>query len=97
MIPNPSTPVGIPSLGLASAVAATVLELASVAWSRALASGSIGATLDERELAGILRHEMVQEKKKRRLELRIEEEVGTRSPQRKKLDERMDIMFIYIF
>lgn len=97
MIPNPSTPIGVPSLGLASAVAATVLELASVAWSRARASIPVGTTPNEPELAGILRDEMVQEKAARGLELRIQEEVGTRSRRRRKPDGRIDIMVIYSF
>ena len=78
---------------------ATVLSITVTAWPEALASGEINTGSCEPDIAGSLGKAMIAEKKRRAglaEQLRIEEEVGTRSNDTViRTDGRIDIKIIY--
>jgi hypothetical protein len=96
-IPHTSSAIGTPSLELEQAVVVTLLDMTSAAWARLKANGERLVRIHERQLAADLRSQMVEEKKARGLGIRIQEEVGTRSPTSSVPDGRIDIMIIHNF
>lgn len=82
-------------------IIATVLDITMVGWSYVLSSGTVSISSTEPEIAGHLGREMTLEKNRRprlKKQIRIEEEVGTRSsPMSNKPEGRIDIKIIYSF
>ena len=75
--------IGQPNFTVPRDIIATVLDIAVTGWLRVQASGEVNGTSPEVEIAGRLGRAMIAEKSHRpglRHQLRIEEEVGTRSP-----------------
>lgn len=91
--------IGSPSFDLATEVIATILDLLQVGWSRVLARKVLTCKSLEPDIAGQLGREVLAEKRRRGIQnLRIEEEVGTRSsPESPKPERRIDIKVIYSF
>jgi len=82
-------------------IIATVLDITVTSWIRVQSTKIVSATSHETEIAGYLGREMIKEKNQRpglENQLRIEEEVGTRSSFTiVKPDGRIDIKIIYSF
>lgn len=82
-------------------IIATVLDITMVGWSHVISSKQVSISSTEPEIAGHLGREMTLEKNSRsglKNQIRIEEEVGTRSsPTSKKPEGRIDIKIIYSF
>jgi hypothetical protein len=82
-------------------IIATVLDITMVGWSYVISSGKANISSTEPEIAGHLGREMTAEKNRRpglKNQLRIEEEVGTRSSLTSdKPEGRIDIKIIYSF
>ena len=92
-----SAAVGHPTLNLSRAVISSVLQLVPVAWTRVKSSKVVTVRSREQFIAGLLVEEMRAEAKARRLHIRIEEEIGTRSPGAQEPDGRIDIQIVYSF
>lgn len=102
MIPyNDPASIGSTSPAFLDDLIATVLSIVVMAWSEALASGEINTSSGEPDIAGSLGKAMIIEKNRRTgiaTQMRIEEEVGTRSSDEiVKTDGRIDIKIIYSF
>jgi hypothetical protein len=82
-------------------IIATVLDITMVGWSHVISSKQVSISSTEPEIAGHLGREMILEKNSRsglKNQIRIEEEVGTRSsPTSEKPEGRIDIKIIYSF
>ena len=91
--------IGSPSLGLDADAIATILDLLYSGWRTVVASGEVDGSSMEPVIAGHLVRDMRAEKKRRGIaNLRIEEEVGTRSsPGSPKPEGRIDVKVIYSF
>ena len=79
-------------------IVATVLDLAVTGWAAVLAAGLVNQQSSEADIAGFLGTEMRAEQDRRpelRGRMRIEEEVGTRSPGATKANGRIDVKVIY--
>jgi len=79
-------------------IIATVLDLAVVGWAAVLVSGQVSRQSSEPDIAGFLGAEMRAEQDRRpelKGVMRIEEEVGTRSPGAQKANGRIDVKVIY--
>lgn len=93
---------GYPALGDRSDsfhknIVATLIDLTCVSWGVVRTSSVVRPGDDEVVIAGHLVREMIKEKTRRGLPLRIEEEVGTRSAGATKPDGRIDIKALYNF
>ena len=102
MLPlDESEPSNFPNNSLLQDIIATVLDITVTAWKEVLRKEEICATSSEPDIAGCLGRAMIIEKNKRpgiKSQLRIEEEVGTRSsPEITRTDGRIDIKIIYSF
>jgi hypothetical protein len=87
---------GRPSLNLDIDLIATILDLLRVGWAAVRVSGEITPESTEPEIARRLSREMIFEKKRRRINLRFEEEVGAAlSPDAPRLTGRIDVKVIY--
>ena len=95
------TAYGELAINLPLNIIATVLDITMVGWSYVLSSGKVSSSSTEPEIAGHLGREMTAEKNRRlglKKQIRIEEEVGTRSsPTSDKPEGRIDIKIIYSF
>jgi hypothetical protein len=82
-------------------IIATVLDITMVGWSYVISSGKVSIGSSETEIAGHLGREMISEKNRHlglKNQIRIEEEVGTRSSlTSEKPEGRIDIKIIYSF
>lgn len=102
MLPlDESEPPDFPNNMLLLDIIATVLDITVTAWKEILRKEEICATSSEPDIAGCLGRAMIIEKNRRsgiKSQLRIEEEVGTRSsPEITRTDGRIDIKIIYSF
>ncbi|MGI0493490.1 hypothetical protein ACN4EG_17040 [Alkalinema pantanalense CENA528] len=95
------TAYGELAINLPLNIIATVLDITMVGWSYVISSGKVNISSTEPEIAGHLGREMTAEKNRRlglKNQIRIEEEVGTRSsPTSDKPEGRIDIKIIYSF
>jgi hypothetical protein len=96
-----SNSIGELAVRLPLDVIATVLDITMVAWSYVVTSKKVSISSTEPEIAGYLGQEMMVEKNRRpglKSQIRIEEEVGTRSSSiSEKPEGRIDIKIIYSF
>jgi len=79
-------------------IVATVLDLAVAGWAAVLSAGLVSQQSSEADIAGFLGTEMRAAQDRRpelRGRMRIEEEVGTRSPGAAKANGRIDVKVIY--
>ena len=102
MIPfDDSNVIGQPAITLPLQIIATVLDITITGWSQVLANNEVSISSSERVIAGYLGRAMTAEKNRRpglKKQIRIEEEVGTRSsPNSPKPEGRIDIKIIYSF
>lgn len=102
MLPlDESNSIGALAINLPLDIIATVLDITIVGWSYVVSSGKVSVSSYETEIAGHLGREMTAEKNRRlglKNQIRIEEEVGTRSsPTSDKPEGRIDIKIIYSF
>lgn len=95
------TSYGELAISLPLDIISTVLDITMVGWSYVISSGKVSISSTEPEIAGHLGREMAAEKNRRsglKNQIRIEEEVGTRSsPTSDKPEGRIDIKIIYSF
>jgi hypothetical protein len=96
-----SSTYGLPTFALPQDIVATIMDIVTTAWSQVLMNKEVNANDSETEIAGRLTRAMRTEKKRRPAlhnQIRIEEEVGTRSdPSVPKPEGRIDIKIIYSF
>jgi hypothetical protein len=82
-------------------IISAVFEITIIAWSKVIANREINISSTEPVIAGYLGRAMIKEKNSRpklKYQIRIEEEVGTRSsPNSHKPEGRIDIKIIYSF
>jgi len=94
--------IDLPNNALLRNIIAIVLDITVTAWEEVGRKGEVYATSSEPQIAGYLGRAMIAEKNRRpagiKSQLRIEEEVGTRSSADvAKTDGRIDIKIIYSF
>lgn len=95
---NETNFVGRPSLLDLRDIIATVLDITDKAWLSVVKNKLADRRSTERKIAGYLGNAMISEKNRlpsSKQQIRIEEEVGTRSPKAKNTDGRIDIKIIY--